>query len=144
MVEGMKIMLEFRHNAKLVYSILFLSLNQRYNLLLRLYIKIQSITLEGTCMQLCSLSVQSIIDEMFPYFSCIYEKMLLLLLATLVLISYINWQRIQYARTKSDIIAKKDGTFVPREKKKRHEEKGNIFSLWMIWVQQYSELLDIC
>ncbi|KAK1385137.1 U1 small nuclear ribonucleoprotein A [Heracleum sosnowskyi] len=32
--------------------------------------------------------------------------------------------RIQYARTKSDIIAKKDGTFVPREKKKRHEEKG--------------------
>ncbi|KDP28176.1 hypothetical protein JCGZ_13947 [Jatropha curcas] len=32
--------------------------------------------------------------------------------------------RIQYAKTKSDIIAKADGTFVPREKRKRHEEKG--------------------
>ncbi|XP_021906798.1 U1 small nuclear ribonucleoprotein A [Carica papaya] len=31
--------------------------------------------------------------------------------------------RIQYAKTKSDIIAKADGTFVPREKRKRHEEK---------------------
>ncbi|KAF3436464.1 hypothetical protein FNV43_RR23556 [Rhamnella rubrinervis] len=32
--------------------------------------------------------------------------------------------RIQYAKTKSDLIAKADGTFVPREKRKRHEEKG--------------------
>ncbi|CAN0923339.1 U1 small nuclear ribonucleoprotein A [Linum grandiflorum] len=32
--------------------------------------------------------------------------------------------RIQYAKTKSDAIAKADGTFVPREKRKRHEEKG--------------------
>ncbi|KAG6581273.1 U1 small nuclear ribonucleoprotein A-like [Cucurbita pepo subsp. pepo] len=32
--------------------------------------------------------------------------------------------RIQYAKTKSDIIAKSDGTFVPREKRKRHGEKG--------------------
>ncbi|KAI8574765.1 hypothetical protein RHMOL_Rhmol01G0379300 [Rhododendron molle] len=32
--------------------------------------------------------------------------------------------RIQYAKTKSDVIAKADGTFVPRERKKRHEEKG--------------------
>ncbi|KAK7284640.1 hypothetical protein RJT34_19390 [Clitoria ternatea] len=32
--------------------------------------------------------------------------------------------RIQYAKTKSDIIAKADGTFVPREKRKRHDEKG--------------------
>ncbi|KAL5561431.1 hypothetical protein UlMin_031178 [Ulmus minor] len=32
--------------------------------------------------------------------------------------------RIQYAKTKSDIISKADGTFVPREKRKRHEEKG--------------------
>ncbi|KAL5060584.1 hypothetical protein RYX36_032188 [Vicia faba] len=32
--------------------------------------------------------------------------------------------RIQYARTKSDIIAKADGTFVPREKRKRHDDKG--------------------
>ncbi|CAI9105411.1 OLC1v1004324C1 [Oldenlandia corymbosa var. corymbosa] len=31
---------------------------------------------------------------------------------------------IQYAKTKSDIIAKADGTFVPREKKKRQDEKG--------------------
>ncbi|WRX11453.1 RNA recognition motif domain - like 10 [Theobroma cacao] len=41
-----------------------------------------------------------------------------------------NWkdileiERIQYAKTKSDIIAKADGTFVPREKRKRHEDKG--------------------
>lgn len=33
-------------------------------------------------------------------------------------------QRIQYAKTKSDVIAKADGTFVPRERRKRHEEKG--------------------
>ncbi|KAK1561021.1 hypothetical protein Q3G72_033538 [Acer saccharum] len=32
--------------------------------------------------------------------------------------------RIQFAKTKSDIIAKADGTFVPRERRKRHEEKG--------------------
>ncbi|XP_010931676.1 U1 small nuclear ribonucleoprotein A [Elaeis guineensis] len=32
--------------------------------------------------------------------------------------------RIQYAKTKSDIIAKADGTFVPRERRKRHEERA--------------------
>ncbi|XP_024965437.1 U1 small nuclear ribonucleoprotein A-like [Cynara cardunculus var. scolymus] len=32
--------------------------------------------------------------------------------------------RIQYAKTKSDIIAKADGTFVPRERRKRHDDKG--------------------
>ncbi|XP_010088285.2 U1 small nuclear ribonucleoprotein A [Morus notabilis] len=32
--------------------------------------------------------------------------------------------RIQFAKTKSDVIAKADGTFVLREKRKRHEEKG--------------------
>lgn len=32
--------------------------------------------------------------------------------------------RIQYARTKSDVIAKADGTFVPREKRKRHDDKA--------------------
>ncbi|KAL8530989.1 hypothetical protein ACS0TY_007846 [Phlomoides rotata] len=32
--------------------------------------------------------------------------------------------RIQYAKTKSDIIAKADGTFVPREKRKRHDDRG--------------------
>lgn len=31
--------------------------------------------------------------------------------------------RIQYAKTKSDIIAKADGTFVPRERRKRHDDK---------------------
>ena len=33
-------------------------------------------------------------------------------------------QRIQYAKTKSDCVAKADGTYVPREKKKKQEEKG--------------------
>ncbi|XVF32791.1 hypothetical protein REPUB_Repub17cG0113200 [Reevesia pubescens] len=37
---------------------------------------------------------------------------------------YDKEMRIKYAKTKSDIIAKADGTFVPREKRKRHEEKG--------------------
>ncbi|KAF7818193.1 U1 small nuclear ribonucleoprotein A [Senna tora] len=32
--------------------------------------------------------------------------------------------RIQYAKTKSDIIAKADGTFVAREKRKRHDDKA--------------------
>ncbi|XP_059625655.1 U1 small nuclear ribonucleoprotein A [Cornus florida] len=32
--------------------------------------------------------------------------------------------RIQYAKTKSDIVARADGTFVPRERKKRHDERG--------------------
>ncbi|PIA44354.1 hypothetical protein AQUCO_01700155v1 [Aquilegia coerulea] len=32
--------------------------------------------------------------------------------------------RIQYAKTKSDLIAKADGTFVPRERRKRHEERA--------------------
>lgn len=35
-------------------------------------------------------------------------------------------QRIQYAKTKSDIIAKADGTFVPREKRKKHDDRGII------------------
>lgn len=38
-------------------------------------------------------------------------------------------QKIQYAKTKSDVIAKADGTFVPRERRKRHEEKGKAFGL---------------
>ncbi|XP_073292136.1 U1 small nuclear ribonucleoprotein A [Primulina huaijiensis] len=32
--------------------------------------------------------------------------------------------RIQYAKTKSDIIAKADGTFMPREKKRKHDDRG--------------------
>lgn len=37
-------------------------------------------------------------------------------------------QRIQYAKTKSDVISKADGTFVPREKRKRHDDKGKRLS----------------
>nr|XP_043621239.1 U1 small nuclear ribonucleoprotein A [Erigeron canadensis] len=37
---------------------------------------------------------------------------------------YDKAMRIQYAKTKSDVIAKADGTFVPRERRKRHDEKG--------------------
>lgn len=40
-------------------------------------------------------------------------------------------QRIQYAKEKSDCIAKADGTYVMREKKKKQEEKGE---------RMYSEL----
>ncbi|KAG8389502.1 hypothetical protein BUALT_Bualt02G0236100 [Buddleja alternifolia] len=32
--------------------------------------------------------------------------------------------RIQYAKTKSDVVAKADGTFVPREKRKKHDDRG--------------------
>ncbi|KAG6415290.1 hypothetical protein SASPL_122696 [Salvia splendens] len=32
--------------------------------------------------------------------------------------------RIQYAKSKSDVIAKADGTFVPREKRKKHDDRG--------------------
>lgn len=32
--------------------------------------------------------------------------------------------KIQFAKTKSDIVAKADGTFVPREKRKKHEDKA--------------------
>ncbi|PKA50974.1 U1 small nuclear ribonucleoprotein A [Apostasia shenzhenica] len=33
--------------------------------------------------------------------------------------------RIQFAKTKSDIIAKADGTFVPRERRRRHEDRAD-------------------
>lgn len=33
--------------------------------------------------------------------------------------------RIQYAKTKSDIIAKADGTFVPREKRRKHDDRAD-------------------
>ncbi|XP_020267983.1 U1 small nuclear ribonucleoprotein A-like [Asparagus officinalis] len=32
--------------------------------------------------------------------------------------------RIQYAKTKSDVIAKADGTFTPREKRRRHDDRA--------------------
>lgn len=31
--------------------------------------------------------------------------------------------RIAFAKSKSDVVAKRDGTFVPREKRKREEKK---------------------
>ncbi|KAG6500988.1 hypothetical protein ZIOFF_040852 [Zingiber officinale] len=37
---------------------------------------------------------------------------------------YAKPMRIQYAKTKSDIIAKADGTFVPRERRKRHDDRA--------------------
>ncbi|CAA0832014.1 U1 small nuclear ribonucleoprotein A [Striga hermonthica] len=37
---------------------------------------------------------------------------------------YDKQMRIQYAKTKSDVIAKADGTFVPREKRKKLDDKG--------------------
>ncbi|GER35209.1 U1 small nuclear ribonucleoprotein A [Striga asiatica] len=37
---------------------------------------------------------------------------------------YDKHMRIQYAKTKSDVIAKADGTFVPREKRKKQDDKG--------------------
>ena len=45
-------------------------------------------------------------------------------------------QRIQYAKTKSDVIAKADGTFVPREKRKRHDERGE-------FLQYFSDIVII-
>lgn len=37
---------------------------------------------------------------------------------------FVKMQRTQYAKTKSDIIAKADGTFVPRERRRRLEDSG--------------------
>lgn len=53
-------------------------------------------------------------------------------------------QRIQYAKTKSDIIAKADGTFVPREKRKRHDEKGITFlsSLFLLFKDVHHNVLN--
>lgn len=50
-------------------------------------------------------------------------------------------QRVQYAKTKSDCIAKEDGTYAPKEKRKKQEEKGNsnyvvqlsYARLWFMW-----------
>jgi hypothetical protein len=33
-------------------------------------------------------------------------------------------QKIQYAKTISDAITKADGTYIPKEKRKKQEEKG--------------------
>jgi len=37
-------------------------------------------------------------------------------------------QKIQYAKTKSDIVAKADGTFAPRERRKRVDEKRKMLA----------------
>jgi hypothetical protein len=41
------------------------------------------------------------------------------------------FQRIQFAKAKSDAVAKAEGTFVSREKRKKQDEKGAT-SLWII------------
>lgn len=38
-------------------------------------------------------------------------------------------QRIQYAKSKSDCVSKAEGSFVPKEKKMKQEEKGLNFRL---------------
>lgn len=66
--------------------------------------------------------------------------------------SFLRNQRIQYAKTKSDIISKADGTFTPRERRRRHDERGRIKiiffplicrslcsqSLYIIWFGDWS------
>ncbi|KAE8665482.1 U1 small nuclear ribonucleoprotein A [Hibiscus syriacus] len=52
---------------------------------------------------------------------------------------YDKEMRIQYAKTKSDIIAKADGTFVPREKRKRHEEKGMLLFVPYLKLERLTE-----
>lgn len=47
-------------------------------------------------------------------------------------------QRIQYAKTKSDLIAKADGTFVPRERRKRHEERGITLLYCLVYVSYFN------
>ncbi|RHN79396.1 putative nucleotide-binding alpha-beta plait domain-containing protein [Medicago truncatula] len=37
---------------------------------------------------------------------------------------YVKPMRIQYTKTKSDCVSKEEGSFVPREKKKKQEEKA--------------------
>nr|KJB23297.1 hypothetical protein B456_004G090600 [Gossypium raimondii] len=51
---------------------------------------------------------------------------------------YDKEMRIQYAKTKSDIIAKADGTFVPREKRKRHDEKGTFLFFFHLWLETFT------
>ncbi|KAL0808255.1 hypothetical protein Bca101_100747 [Brassica carinata] len=48
--------------------------------------------------------------------------------------------RIQFAKRKSDVIAKADGTFVPREKRKRQEEKVMFMSLCRLMVNGSRDL----
>lgn len=73
-----------------------------------------------------------------PYMEILDNRFLCscLIINTVILVHHRNVmnylydvQRIQYAKTKSDVVAKADGTFVPRERRKRHEERGQIWSL---------------
>jgi hypothetical protein len=41
-------------------------------------------------------------------------------------------QRLQYAKAKSDCLAKAEGTFVPKDKKRKQEEKG--FKLYFFFL----------
>jgi hypothetical protein len=43
-------------------------------------------------------------------------------------------QVVQYAKTKSDVFAKADGSYAPKEKRKKQEEKGNYNCISYIWV----------
>lgn len=56
-------------------------------------------------------------------------------------------QRIQYAKSKSDCVAKAEGSYVPREKKKKQEEKGTVKSFYihdLFYDSILSNLLDPC
>lgn len=48
---------------------------------------------------------------------------MLLVFMLLIFLAY-SVQRIQYAKTKSDCIAREEGTDNPKEKRKKQEEKG--------------------
>lgn len=50
-------------------------------------------------------------------------------------------QRIQYAKTVSDAITKAAGTFVPKEKRKKQEEKGVISKAYSVILFQDSNLI---
>ncbi|XP_020571419.1 U2 small nuclear ribonucleoprotein B''-like [Phalaenopsis equestris] len=49
--------------------------------------------------------------------------------------------RIQYAKTKSDCVAKADGTYVPREKKKKQEEKGDFQNFIMMNYYRIAKIM---
>lgn len=52
-------------------------------------------------------------------------------------------QRIQYAKTKSDCIAKEEGSFVPRDKKRKQEERGDYLILkFYIVLKQFNSMSD--
>jgi len=59
--------------------------------------------------------------------------------------TFIVWiQRIQYAKTKSDIVAKADGTFVPRERRKRVDEKRKMLAKTPFFYISYLTDVMMC